>query len=140
MGTSLYLHVEVEVDGEWIHWNTPFIHHDYALDAKLGLEDTGEDIEYFAPCRGLPPSVSPTTKLDAELIGEDGHSHSWLSGEEAEKVQEWYHKLRKCEDRYPPLFGYVLGANIDGYEDIAESLGNYGHKFGGVRIVYWFDN
>lgn len=140
MGTSLHLHVEVRVDGKWLHWNQPYIHHDYALDAKLGLENTDEDIAYFAPCRGLPPSVSPTTKLDADRWEEDAHSHSWLSGEEAEQVQEWYYKLRICTDRHPPLFGYVFGADIGGYEDIQETLEDSGHTFGGVRIVYWFDN
>lgn len=41
--------------------------------------DTGDELNVIAPPRGLPEDVSANIRKESEEMGEDGHTHSWLT-------------------------------------------------------------
>ncbi len=136
MGCDIHLHVEVKIHGKWEHYNHPYIHRNYGLFCKMaGVRRDDESPEPISEPRGLPDDLSVTAKFDDDYWIGDGHSHSWLSAEEAHEVQEWYER-NDGADKHPPLFGYVFGNDIGSgqVEDLKES------GLTDCRIVFWFDN
>ena len=83
--------------------------------------------------KGLPLDASETTKFLSDDYGEDGHSHSYMSVEEAVRIFSDTERWRDDEKedgyarKYPASFFFGVepsrGETIDDY-----------------RIVFWFDN
>lgn len=142
MGCDIHLHVEVKIKGVWEHYSAPYVHRNYSLFARMaGVRKDGrvpDDECHMA--KGVPEGVSVLTAFDITNWGRDGHSHSWLSAEDAGKIQRWFHKTYVGND-HPPLFGYVFGNDVDTY---ARDPGDCKHLkslgFEDVRVVFWFDN
>ena len=82
--------------------------------------------------KGIPEDASMMSKVEAEEMGRDGHSHSWLTYKEI-KEYDWLQDVG----------GSLL---IDNVHTHFKSLMNemrflastYGEE--GARVVFWFDN
>ena len=137
MGCDIHCHVEIEVDGEWIHYSSPYIGRSYILFEKMaGVR--GDMKNAIFPPKGLPENICKTTALDAKWWGPDGHSHSWLSEDEYIKLAEWVKKERPNSPLYmSENFGYLYGNN---FASFIEYRDDYPEFVQGFRIVFWFDN
>lgn len=78
--------------------------------------------------RGVPEDVSVLAQVEIDRYGNDGHSHSWISIEEAAGVfakTEWeYSKPDEWAAKYPAC--YFFGVEPEDTQD--------------HRLIYWFDN
>ena len=113
MGCDIHVHGEVKVAGLWHHYSAPYVSRDYNLFAYMaGVRAGNSGITPIAEPRGIPADISLITWIDYMKMGTDGHTHSWLSGEEVVKLGE---KLQECitqkESYYwiENIFGYVFG-------------------------------
>ena len=145
MGCDIHLSVEIKVKGVWLHYNRPYIHRNYYLFCMMaGVR------QYNAPAepkpisqpRGLPTEpISDVTSFLLDYDGPDAHSVSWLSAEEAGKVQGWWSKDSGLERHHPPLFGYLFGNAIDSYIKYPEDGSRLKERgYEDARLVFWFDN
>jgi hypothetical protein len=139
MGCDIHVHTEVKINGQWHHWGQPSVSRFYALFEKMaGVR--GDEENAIAPLRGLPEDATFETKFDNEHWGADGHSHSWLTGEEADQLGEWYMAETKehatCGKFIESEFGYLFGNgwNVKRYPD------DYPKGVEDARWVFWFDN
>lgn len=77
--------------------------------------------------RGLPLDASPLARLLSDEWDSDGHSHSWMSLEEATPIfakTEWHGvPVSAWAEKYPSIYFF-------GVEDDQKNH----------RIVFWFDN
>ena len=139
MGCDIHLHIECKINGEWYHYNHPDVKRDYDLFAKMA--GVRGDIDPISEPRGLPDDITFLTQFDAEVHwGIDGHSHSYLTVEEIQRLKEWY------ETQLPPaaplfrfydIFGFLFGNSFDG---ILKYPNDYPFGVEDVRFVFWFDN
>jgi hypothetical protein len=125
MGCDIHAHVELKINDKWEHYSEPLIGRNYRLFSKLaGVRSVPEDDSApIAKDRGIPQDISFITKMDLERWGGDAHSHSWITGKEADDIEEWVREKLKEGFSQPP-FGYVFGNGL-GRDD--------------VRVVFWFD-
>ena len=125
----------------------------------------GERVIPISEPRGLPKDVSDEIKEKSDKMGEDGHSHSYLTLEEIEnydwekkikhsayvskKQKEEFEKTGKKPDSYAAWSS--VGVKIEWEETLKETVGRYFfskiipqlkalEKWGKVRLVFWFDN
>ncbi len=144
MGCDIHLHVEVKIKGRWLHYNHPQISRNYNLFCMMaGVRKYGEDGEPkpISEPRGLPDDLSDTTRFDFDWDEPDAHSMSWLSAEEAGKVQKWHDDNRKVKDSLTPVFGYVFGNYVDSHLEYPEDCKELKERgFEDTRVVFWFDN
>lgn len=150
MGCDIHPHVEVRINGTWHHWSAPRIERDYSLFARMADVRNGEPgnpnhVVPIASPRGLPPDgVSIPTEIAWHEDDGDGHSHSWLSGDEVEDLIAWHYeyltkKLLVTPPRAATLrdaFGYGLGG--DGLGEKAMKYWPVGVE--AFRLVFWFGN
>lgn len=144
MGCDIHMHVEVKVDGEWLHYSHPQIPKLYGLFARLaGVRNRPEwNITPIAEPRGIPADATSTTLLDLAWWNEQSHlhSHSWVSGEELSCVVADFDKMAQ-EQRGTwwslehEHLGYLF---CNDWASVPELPG--GRVFGGVRAIFWFDN
>ena len=93
MGCDCTAHFEVKIDNKWEHYSVPNIHRNYLLFEKMaGVRGSVENA--LAPPKGLPDDISNITRIDSEQWGIDGHHHSWLSGEEFNKLHQYHLRLQ----------------------------------------------
>lgn len=77
--------------------------------------------------RGVPEDVSVLAQMEIDRYGSDGHSHSWMSVEEAAPIflqTEWVGPSDDWASKYPVC--YFFGVE-------PEDAKNH-------RLVFWFDN
>jgi hypothetical protein len=145
MGCDIHLTLEKRLGDKWICIDTFKSHQDsnghghsmpvakdrnYKRFAALaGVRGAGPEP------KGVPADVSDTTRY---LINEwrgDGHSHSWLSLDEATRIfldTQWAppgHELPSFILEHPDSHFF----NVDCSHGSGETVGDY-------RIVFWFDN
>lgn len=136
MGCDIHLVVEKQVDGKWIAFNT--MNFSYSINGKLHVPAARErNYKRFAAIagvrgdgpkpKGLPEDISDTTKHLVDHWGPDGHSHTWLSLQEAVNIFEATEK----EETYWLDTGHPAGFYFYVYED--GDPGEY-------RLIIWFDN
>lgn len=126
MGCDIHVHVEAKISGTWHHWSHVSVDRCYALFEHLaGVR--GDDKNQKYPVRGLPDDLNHLTKMDWDLMRGDGHTPSWITGQEADAVNAWF---RETMSGYQSVFGYLLGC----------SLGDKQEGIDDVRVVFWFDN
>lgn len=138
MSTSIHCHIEIKVNGTWEHWSTPVIWSNFELFARMtSMRDYEGDVEPIAESRGLPLDMTTLTAMDVSRIGENGHSHSWLTADEMYKVRDWaYYKWPDSRYAYYYLFGFVFGGDPWDVGDtyfIPEEVTD-------ARFIFWFDN
>lgn len=141
MSCDIHVHVEIKLNGKWEHYNHPSVNRNYLLFAKIAGVRSDHTVEPVAMGRGLPDNLSVTTKLDSELWGTDGHSHSWMTANEAEEVTEWYNKKSSVDYNRPPLFGYLFENSLDSYLKYPiDFLREVALGFEEARVVFWFND
>ncbi len=137
MGCDIHLHTEVKFRGKWEHMGAPNIDRDYELFAKMA--GVRGDVEAIALPRGVPNDISLLTKIDLERWEGDGHSHSWLTGEELDALGKWYEQKLKSHGRFTyfkMIIGYLFGNNWD----VKKYPKDYPDGVEDSRAVFWFDN
>lgn len=144
MGCDIHAHTEVKINGQWHHYAALYIDRNYDLFGRMADVRTREDIKPISKPRGVPDDISFLTRFDMERWGRDGHSHSWLSGEEIESLTEWHKNLpyrdtSTREDDYFWVnrhFGFLFG---NGW-DVKKYPGSQPIGVEDSRVVFWFDN
>lgn len=135
MGCDVHCYIEVKDRwGNWYLLNQPRVQRDYGLFEKMaGVR--GEIENAIFPPRGLPKQLSIVVTAEDAHWGVDGHSHSWFTMEEMDRIEKWYKKYRlKYSDDYVwPVFGFLFGNGFDSKESLIE-------PFVDCRMVFWFDN
>ena len=136
MGCDIHLHIEVKIQGKWLHYGCPMVDRRYDAFAYMANVRNYDDIEPISYPKGLPEDVSEMTRF-CYAQDEDHyslHGMSWLDKAQIELLEEWfkeqvagggwqdfnYHFIRTY------LCGNGLTCNIKGVDD--------------VRLVFWFDN
>jgi len=153
MGCDIHFHTEILVkhdagNTEWLHYGQPNIPRDYDLFYLLaGIRGyDGAPTQPIDKPRGLPDDISTTTRLCAEYWGCDGHSHSFISGDDIGVVEKYlsdYIKvLQDNSDSYigtveSKYWGYLFG---NGWDSFKEYPNDYPPFLKDVRFVFWFDN
>lgn len=135
MGCNIHAHLEVKIEGTWHHYSVPDIDRDYQLFGRLaGVRDASQTL--IVEPRGIPDDATFLTRYDCDSVwGSDGHTPSWLTSIEAEKVAEWHRKLRNKQAFAMPLWGYVFGNPLDTRARYPEDA-----RCEDVRVIFWFDN
>ena len=120
MGCDIHTFSEVKINGTWHLYNQPDVGRYYELFGKLaGVRSTIKPI--VAP-RGFPQDASLITKMENDYWGVDGHTHSWLTEKELDKIKQW---LGEDGQTMEQVFGWELFPHYE-VED--------------KRLVFWFDN
>ena len=149
MGCDIHFHSEVKRKGVWQHHSECNVRRNYALFAKMANVRNweGSGIVPISKPKGLPEDVTELTKLHVERYGEDGHSHSWLGGDEIAELHEfieskknpstWFGEdghWRFTHENLP----YFMGNSFDGFLKYPEDW--KGTDVEDVRYVFFFDN
>jgi hypothetical protein len=145
MGCDIHAHGEVKINGEWHHWSQPYISRRYSLFARMAnvRNHEGDDwIEPISKPRGLPEDVTYLTKFDSDRWGVDGHSHSWLSGEELDQLEKWTDaEFKKYEtEGWWNLCHHAIGYVFGNGWDVKKYPNDYPDGVEDARLVFWFDN
>lgn len=144
---SIYLHVEVKINGEWLHYNHPDVLDDYLLFARMAnVWIDYEDPDMMTPVeplvlpRGLPEDMTAMTSFDAHLWDDyHCHSHSYLTGKEVAQLEEWSRQQPRFKPRwswFENTFGFLFGNSYTGFFD--GPSWNYPAGLTDFRFVFWF--
>lgn len=144
MGCDIHAYVEIKINGQWELYNHPRIERNYILFARMAnVRNYAEAcVEPIAEPRGLPIDISKMTRFCRDADGIDGHSDSWLSGEEVEALCEWFNndtKDRLKKEWYSfehEQIGYIFGSDWD----VQKHQQYYPKGVEDARLVFWFDN
>lgn len=128
MGTEIHLHIEIELNGIWEHWHTPKINCWYQLFGRLaGVRHPDEP--HIKP-RGIPSNITKPTTWDYD--NSFGHTASWLTWQEFQKIQAWVEQEHEVYSRpghgWHTVIGYLGGNGYQPYSDITN-----------IRFIFWFD-
>lgn len=129
MGCDIHAHSEVKLCGQWHHMDTLNIPRDYNLFCRMAGVRGGypSSPEPIAKPRGIPEDITFITQLSYERWGNDGHSHSWLSGAEVAELTK--------------DFGWIFGSLFgDGWSIFTEYPEDKPEWVEDARLVFWFDN
>ena len=147
MGCDIHFHTEVKINNKWEHYNSPNVSRNYPLFALLANVRNNGSITPISNPRGLPDDVSFLTKFISDKDGNDGHSHSYVTSEEINLVEEfvkkqiqegWFGEYGKRKVDWPEdIWGYFLG---NGWADFNNYSDERPDNVQDVRFVFWFDN
>lgn len=141
MGCDIHAHFEVKIADKWEHYTIPAIERNYALFEKMaGVR--GEVVNAIVSPRGLPRDMSVVTAFDAERMGRDGHTHSWLYAYEIMILAEWGAKnlgpgRLGCWDMEFDWRCYFFGNSFAGFYQYPNGAPK---GIQDLRLVFWFDN
>lgn len=129
MGTDIYLHQEVKINGAWHHYRHHSVARSYRLFAIMAGVRNRDELEPIAQPKGVPSDATVLTLFDYETYEDDSHHASWLSSSEIEAVFAWFFAdaRHEAEDWFGYLFGnswFTAGEHPKGLEDF--------------RFVFWF--
>lgn len=146
MGCDIHSHFEVKINGKWEHYSTPDINRNYRLFEKMaGVR--GSVSNAIAPPKGLPDDISLVTKVAANQMGLDGHTHSWLSSSEFKEVYYFHKALYDQDTREDSTkwwevdvaqYGYLFNNGFEDFEPGNSDI--YPKELEDFRLVFWFDN
>ena len=124
MGCDIHIALEQKVGDKWVMVNRLSGHakerHYKRFAALAGVRGDGPEP------KGIPADVSDSTKLFIDEWGADGHSHSWDTLPDAQRI---YSTVFYADETPPKFPAYHY---FDMYSDEPD-LTKY-------RIVYFFDN
>jgi hypothetical protein len=130
MGTSIEVHTEVKIGGEWHHYGCPFIERDYALFAKMANKrnEDGQVADPLTPHEGLPGDA---TKLTGIAAGLANYPVLWLDHHQISALAKWH------ESTTP--------SNAWGLEGQFDFV--FSNRWAGIpnkliedaRFIFWFD-
>lgn len=144
MATSINMHTEIKINGEWHHYGNPSLGNPSRLFAKMAgvqIEDEA-DITPIAEPRGLPDDVSVITQLDADHSNDYSHSHSYLNATEIAELETWFKEdhMKKNPEvlvfNPETLWGFLLGNSWGSFTLYKE---NRREGLEDIRFVFWFD-
>jgi hypothetical protein len=161
MGCDIHGFIEVKQKDRWVckKKHNLKLHRDYYLFTLLADVRNYSKIEYeqklyprkclFDEFRGLPSDVSNFVEKESNNWGCDGHSHSFITLEEFEKID--YDEPIFPIDGSPAklimdnfnnvkvTLREIIKSNCD-YFEIIDELKSLKKKPDEVRLVFWFDN
>ena len=141
MGCDIHAHFEIKLNGKWEHYSHPRIKRRYGLFTKIaGVRNCGDEIEPISEPKGLPDALSVVTRFEADRIGPDGHSHTWLDAEELATMMEWTDDNAADGEKWRfelEELGYCCGNGWDSFKKHAE---DWPFDIEDIRFVCWFDN
>lgn len=140
MGCDIHLHIEVKINGEWLHYSNRHVDRHYALFAKMAnVRNRENEIVPISAPKGMPPDASTVTTFSYYEWDLDGHSYSWLSASEIAVLANWVKEQSWGSGAFyfEDMFGFLFGNSFPGFtkhpEDRPKGLQD-------VRFVFWFDN
>lgn len=143
MGCDIHAHLEVKIEGIWHHYSTPNIRRNYNLFAKMaGVRNYTEGPDAIVPIsnpKGLPEQMSFITWFDYKMRWEsDGHSMSWLDGDELDYLESWFDSQQQKDEifAFSRMFGYLFGNGFN----VKKYPSDYPKGVEDARLVFWFDN
>jgi hypothetical protein len=138
MGCDVHAHVELKIDGEWHHYNHPWVSRCYPLFSLLAGVRRSGDIEPYSEPRGLPSDATMITRL--ELGDPYMHSQSYINSHEFIKVLERWHEFCALPgnedyptDLFTHYFGYIMGYEFPVRMPLHLPIED-------VRLVFGFDS
>jgi len=144
MGCDIHLHVELLIDGKWVHYNHLDTDRNYYLFSKMA--DVRSDQQWtkkivpISKPKGLPDNLSDVTLLDLIRWESDAHSQSWLSSHEVAELYRWMSET-ETNNGYPKWFRQSFGYLFSGgYEDFHKNTEETPEGIEDFRFVFWFDN
>jgi len=149
MGCDIHAHIEIKVTDEWHYYAPVDLWRDYAVFTKMaGVRDSGLSIEPISLPKGLPINISFTTRFHTEYLGDDGHSHSWLSYVEMQELLRffkdeldgacpWGSRREDNSHKWDDFGIWLFGNSISGFGEHPKS---YPEKLEDIRMVFWFDS
>ncbi len=145
MGCDIHVHSEVKIMGRWLHYNHPDVSRCYDLFSRMaGVRRDGGSPEPIAEPRGLPLDVSVVTLFESDVMGEDGHSHSFLVASEIVLLHDWMETNMKPKygSAFDEEFGWLFGNSHYDFVTIGQRDFERERELGleDVRFVFWFDN
>ncbi len=158
MGCDIHSFAEVRDGGVWKtvggifptdHFNqncekvkgfsrNPFTVRSYSMFSWLAGVRNYQQHPVFSQPRELPLDVSRELKEEAEKLGMDGHSHSWLALDELLEVD--YKKTIKLTDHNEERTVTLKEHLGQAYFDILNMLEPLADDPHDIRLVFWFDN
>jgi hypothetical protein len=134
MGCDIHGYIEIKIDGQWVTYSRLEIDRDYDLFGKIAGVRRG-DIEPVALPRGIPSDVAAVVNL--EIARDNYHSFTWLTLEEMEMIQMWWHECRNNKASYKEPWGCYLFGNDFSRRSLTEwDI----PRVTDVRAIIWFDN
>jgi hypothetical protein len=146
MGCDIHLHIEVKLNGKWEHYAAPSVNRYYVMFERMaGVR--GDITNAISIPKGLPEDVTTITRYDADRMGSDGHSHSWLGVDELMKLEDWlktelrlYNGIYSHPDlEHEILHCYFFGNSFTGIKRYPTDYRGM-PEIENVRFVFWFDN
>jgi len=139
MGCDIHAYIEVKVDGDWHLYACCDVARHYGLFARMADVRNTTGVEPIAKPRGFPDDAAFMTRFCRDHDGTNGHSDSWLTGDELQSLEGWLIERDKTQGNKPALFwvhdqfGYCFGNGFGKDSRHAPGVED-------VRIVFWFDN
>ena len=134
MGCDIHLHIEIMLDGEWHHYQAPYVRRNYAFFGLLAGVRGGDAL--YLP-RGLPVDATKVTRFDR--MQETGHTDSYLQANEVKELSKAWKKLLGADYDYAK--NSFAGGMIPGYFFHNEySMACAPKGVTDFRWVFWFDN
>lgn len=137
MGTTIKLHIEIKINGKWLHWNHPRLPQDYEFFTKIAnLRPDDYDVEPVSEPKGLPQNITRTVEIHYQHWKNDTFGESWLNSKEIAEVRRWYDARRKYEfGEFDKDFGFLMEHGFDIFE-FPEEIADLGVE--DVRFIFWF--
>lgn len=139
MGMDIVCHVEIKVNGKWLHYSQPRIPRDYALFSRLGARN--DDLPRLVESRGIPEDATESTMFCYRHDEEDAHHDTWLTSDEWSQIIDEFFDFGTYRKRKPTgncyemdFFGFLFGNGWHTkYKD------DWEHGVEDYRVIFWFD-
>jgi len=135
MGATIHMHIEVQKDGQWLHYSAPSILRDRDFfDLVAGIYC---NLDPIVTPRGLPADISPLTSYCYALDEESYrlHHQGWLSSKELLALQ------CRLNEIYPEKFSLEKDLEESYFHCYIDGGAIATHKgFDDARLIFWFDH
>lgn len=139
MVTSIHVHTEIKVKGEWHHYSFARLKRSYRLFTKMAGVFEIKGIEPIALPKGLPKDISIVTKISRQRYGEGDaiHGDSWLNAREIAEIEKWYNTITDSDFDSSEQLGWCFHCS---FGEFIEYPNNFPKEIEDLRWVFWFDN
>ena len=137
MGCNIHGFIEVleypdsENDKWWEVHEIPYTRN-YRFYAALAGVRNGVNIKPISEPKGMPVDASMMSRVEAEEMEGDAHTHSWLTYKEI-KEYDWMQDIGD---------GLLIDNIHIHFKSLINEMRFLANHYGdeGVRVVFWFDN
>jgi hypothetical protein len=141
VGYDIHLHIEIQVNGKWLHYRHPAIERNYYLFCKMaGVRKNDRwavQVDPITTGRKYPIDITETTLFDWAYCAGDAHSESWLDSDEIVILAEWCQHF--IDTDFNEIFGYLFGNGYRGFKEPGQQ-DRYPSDLEDFRFIFWFDN